>query len=96
MRGKIGYEIFPDRFHSSSKKINTKNWNENVKEKPDGLHQYDFYGGDIQGILQKIHYLKYLNIDFLYLTPLFCAKTNHRYDCLILTLCLEARRMLNI
>ena len=81
MSGKIGYEIFPDRFHSSYKKNNTKNWNEKVQEKPEGLHQFDFYGGDIRGIIQKLDYLKSLNIDFLYFTPVFCANTNHRYDC---------------
>ncbi len=77
----IGYEIFPDRFFSSCKKQNTLDWNIPVNYKEEGMHQYDFYGGDLKGIEQKSDYIKSLGIDFLYLTPIFKAITNHRYDC---------------
>nr|HPR97543.1 alpha-amylase family glycosyl hydrolase [Thermotogota bacterium] len=80
-RAYVGYEIFPDRFNSSEKKANTLDWNRAVRLMDDGSHQYDFYGGDLKGIEKKIGYLKELKLDFLYLTPIFQAGTNHRYDC---------------
>ena len=39
-----------------------------------------FFGGDLQGIIQKLDYLQSLGIDTLYLTPIFTARSNHRYD----------------
>ncbi|HOO32900.1 MAG TPA: alpha-amylase family glycosyl hydrolase [Thermotogota bacterium] len=80
-RAYVGYEIFPDRFNPSEKKANTLDWNRAVRLMDDGSHQYDFYGGDLKGIEKKIGYLKELKLDFLYLTPIFQAGTNHRYDC---------------
>jgi glycosidase len=38
------------------------------------------YGGDIQGIINKIGYLKDLGINTLYLNPIFIAPSNHKYD----------------
>ena len=38
------------------------------------------YGGDIQGIINKIGYLKDLGINTLYLNPIFMAPSNHKYD----------------
>lgn len=38
------------------------------------------YGGDIQGIINKIGYLKDLGINTLYLNPVFMAPSNHKYD----------------
>ena len=39
-----------------------------------------FYGGDLQGIIEKLDYLQSLGINTLYLTPIFTARSNHRYD----------------
>jgi glycosidase/Ca2+-binding RTX toxin-like protein len=39
-----------------------------------------FYGGDLRGIQDKLDYLQGLGIDTLYLTPIFKARSNHRYD----------------
>lgn len=38
------------------------------------------YGGDIQGIINKIGYLKDLGVNTLYLNPVFMAPSNHKYD----------------
>ncbi len=38
------------------------------------------YGGDIQGILNKLDYLKHLGVNTLYLNPVFYAKSLHKYD----------------
>jgi len=40
----------------------------------------DFFGGTLEGIAEKIPYLKSLHIDCLYLNPIFEARSNHRYD----------------
>ncbi|MBI1281172.1 MAG: maltodextrin glucosidase [Anaerolineaceae bacterium] len=40
----------------------------------------DFYGGDLQGITQKLDYLQDLGVNALFLNPIFTAYTNHRYD----------------
>src|SRR5437763_10490959 len=42
--------------------------------------QLDFYGGDLQGIIKKLPYLKKLGVNALYLMPIFQAATNHGYD----------------
>ena len=56
-------------------------WNTPIQKKPSGGHQFDFYGGDLKGIIQKAEYIKNLGMGFLYMTPIFKAVTNHRYDC---------------
>lgn len=38
------------------------------------------YGGDIQGIIEKLDYLKNLGIDAIYLNPMFDAPSLHKYD----------------
>jgi cyclomaltodextrinase len=77
MEAKIGYQIFPDRFYSYYKRGNTP-WNTPIiKDFEAGKR---LYGGDLRGIEEKIEYLKKLNIDFIYLTPIFKANSNHRYD----------------
>lgn len=56
------------------------NWDEpvcrNIREK----RIMQFYGGNFKGIQEKIPYLKELGITAIYLTPIFLARTNHRYD----------------
>jgi len=38
------------------------------------------YGGDIQGIIDKLDYLKDLGVEALYLNPVFMAPSSHKYD----------------
>ena len=40
-----------------------------------------FYGGDIQGIWDKLDYLQSLKVEVLYLSPVFVSPSNHKYDC---------------
>lgn len=77
MENAVFYEIFVDRFnHGDMNKdleyINTK-WGEVPK-------QNSFYGGDLQGIIDKLEYLNDLGINAIYLTPIFKAISNHKYD----------------
>jgi len=90
----VGYQCFVDSFaigdiyienknnlydsNVYSEKAFTLNWN----EKDENYHYgHGFYGGDLKGVAYALdHYLKDLDINLLYLTPIFKAATNHKYD----------------
>jgi glycosidase len=56
-------------------------WNEAVEDsRATGVFNRDFFGGDLQGVTEKLDYLKSLGIDAIWLTPIFQARSNHRYD----------------
>lgn len=40
----------------------------------------DFYGGDLQGVIDKLDYIRDLGANTLYMTPVFRAASNHKYD----------------
>ena len=40
----------------------------------------DFYGGDLNGITEKLDYIKSLGVSILYLSPIVYSQSNHRYD----------------
>jgi glycosidase len=56
-------------------------WNEPI-ENPQrtGVFNRDFFGGDLAGIEEKLGYLKSLGVDAIWMTPIFMARSNHRYD----------------
>ncbi|CAN5329219.1 hypothetical protein BH18ACT12_BH18ACT12_05040 [soil metagenome] len=45
-----------------------------------GVFNLDCCGGDLQGVTEKLDYLKSLGVDVIWLTPIFKARSNHRYD----------------
>jgi len=56
-------------------------WNEPVEDsRATGIFNRDFFGGDLEGVTQKLDYLKALGVDAIWLTPIFKARSNHRYD----------------
>lgn len=72
----IFYQIFPERFEngdSSNDPPNVERWG--GAPKPN-----NYFGGDIQGIINKMKYLKELGVTALYLNPLFEAESNHKYN----------------
>lgn len=72
--GKIGYHIFPDRFHIGNESNRAiQNW----EEKPDRVKTF---GGDLKGIKDKLPYLVDLGINIIFLTPIFTSHSNHKYD----------------
>ncbi|WP_130859591.1 glycoside hydrolase family 13 protein [Gracilibacillus phocaeensis] len=92
-RESIFYQIFPDRFYNGNPngqlnavKPNTflyATTNDDpmyIKDEAGDIIRWDFYGGNLQGIIQKIPYLKELGVNALYLNPIFEAASNHRYD----------------
>lgn len=91
-KGSIMYQIFPDRFARSKNfsPLPILNKRERVvhtdwSEEPDSFltnEHYsakDFYMGNLKGIEEKTDYLKELNVDVLYLNPIFESSDNHRY-----------------
>ncbi|WP_019413717.1 alpha-glycosidase [Paenisporosarcina sp. TG20] len=71
------YQIFPERFANGSPTKNTDNVIPWGSAEPT---QSNFFGGDIEGIIQHLDYLVDLGINGIYLTPIFTAQSNHKYD----------------
>ena len=77
----VFYQIFPDRFADGDPDSNPENtiaWEQSPA--PDAPFPTVFYGGDLDGIRQKLPYLQELGINALYLNPIFTAYSNHKYD----------------
>ena len=89
-KGKIMYQIFPDRFCKSDNYIPiplegriTRNWGDMPEWDLDNngkIHNNDFFMGNIQGIIEKLDYIKDLGVEIIYLNPIFLSRSNHRYD----------------
>ncbi len=47
---------------------------------PASMGVREFYGGDLQGVLDKMDYLEKLGIQVIYFNPLFVSPSNHKYD----------------
>ncbi|MCB8929368.1 MAG: alpha amylase N-terminal ig-like domain-containing protein, partial [Ardenticatenaceae bacterium] len=45
-----------------------------------GAYSHNFYGGDLQGILDKLDYLQGLGVTVIYMNPIFESPSNHKYD----------------
>lgn len=77
LKDAIIYQIFPERFYNgdlTNDPPGCKEWG----EMPKG--QLSFFGGDLKGIIKKLGHLEELSVNLLYLTPIFSAPTNHKYD----------------
>lgn len=82
--GRIIYQIFVDSFCSSdlNKPYITRSWDSTDLRGTfkDGKYYPVFLGGDLKGVISKLNYLKDLGVGAIYLTPIFKANTNHKYD----------------
>lgn len=87
-KGNIIYHIFVDRFNRADG-VKTKRkyrLHESFSESPevvsaDGKYYADdFFGGNFNGIREKLDYLEELGVGIIYLSPIFKAFSNHRYD----------------
>ena len=81
----VVYEIFPDRFSSSGAEYDAPEWA--VRREWDDLpqgkglsSQFEWFGGDLPGIAQRLDHIHGLGANLIYLTPIFPAGTIHRYD----------------
>lgn len=74
----VWYQIFPERFANgdpSNDPQGTKKWDSNVNP-----GRADFYGGDLQGVLDHLDHLQKLGVNGIYFNPIFKAPSNHKYD----------------
>ena len=81
----VVYEIFPDRFARSGHAVEPPEWAEPRAwaEPPTGrgpATPREWYGGDLAGIEQHLDHIERLGANVVYLTPIFPAGSNHRYD----------------
>lgn len=96
VKNAVFYQIFPERFCNGEPAndvkdgeyqlnghdtIRMKDWNAVPLEYNEGFC-LDFFGGDLQGVKQKIPYLKALGVTAVYLNPIFLAPSVHKYDCI--------------
>lgn len=90
-KGAVMYQIFVDRFYNgdpdndvltdeyfyirtTSKKM--EDWN----QCPSDFSVAEFYGGDLEGVRQKLDYIQRLGVEVIYFNPLFVSPSNHKYD----------------
>ena len=93
-KDKIIYQIFVDRFANGNADKRVENtpkgsvlhthWDNNpvyVRDMQTGsILAYDFFGGNLAGVIEKLPYLQQLGIGVIYFNPIFQAPSNHKYD----------------
>ena len=90
-KGAVMYQIYTDRFYNGDptndvltgeysyigdKVTKVEDWD----KYPAAMGVREFYGGDLEGVIQKMDYLQDLGIEVIYFNPLFVSPSNHKYD----------------
>ena len=90
IQGSVIYHVFVDRFRrggdvplSDGARIVEGEW-ELIPEFPEypgaPLKNNTFYGGTLYGVIEKLDYIESLGVGVIYLSPIFEAASNHKYD----------------
>lgn len=90
-KGAVMYQIYVDRFCNGdpSNDVLSNEYiyiNEPVRQVEDwdrypaSMDVREFYGGDLQGVMDKLDYLQDLGVEVIYFNPLFVSPSNHKYD----------------
>lgn len=87
------YQIFVDRFYNGNEDGTVTNPKKNsfiysswedeplyIKDSEGRIVRWDFYGGNLKGVLKKLEYIKALGANIIYFNPIFKAKSCHKYD----------------
>lgn len=90
LKGGVIYHIFVDRFFRGGNAplrqdaILNEDWDNGIPQFPDypgaPLANNMFFGGDLEGITKKLPYIASLGVCCIYLSPIFRAYSNHKYD----------------
>lgn len=70
--GRVAYQIFPTRF-ASHRPVDEALWYK-------APIRQERLGGTLRGIIDRLDHLETLGVDLLYMTPIFLAETEHKYD----------------
>ena len=91
-KGAVMYQIYTDRFcngdfsndvvtgeyyYLGARSEQIEDWNQKPAKT---MAIREFYGGDLQGVLDKLDYLEELGVEVIYFNPLFVSPSNHKYD----------------
>lgn len=90
-KGNIMYHVFVDRFYRGEGTVGTRedailneDWQNGVPQYPekngDAFSNNVFFGGNLWGVAEKLDYLQSLGVGVIYLSPIFQAYSNHKYD----------------
>ncbi|MGN0483670.1 MAG: glycoside hydrolase family 13 protein [Lachnospiraceae bacterium] len=90
-KGAVMYQILVDRFCNGDTSSDVQNdeyfYIQEHSRKVDDWDQVpanfdvtEFYGGDLQGVLDKLDYLQNLGVEVIYFNPLFVSPSSHKYD----------------
>lgn len=76
VKNTVWYQIFPDRFCNGRPEISP----EGVEPWGSTPTSFNFMGGDLWGVIDKLDYLEDLGINGIYFCPIFTSASNHKYD----------------
>ena len=87
----VVYEIFPDRFAQSGASAGQNDsglptwaipcsWDQDTVNDSGPETPRQFFGGDLDGIIEHLDHIQALGANTIYLRPFFPAGSNHRYD----------------
>ncbi len=89
--GRIMYHVFVDRFAKGEGEVTERDdavinpdWERGIPQYPenngDRYSNNVFFGGNLWGVIEKLDYLESLGVGVIYLSPIFKAYSNHKYD----------------
>ena len=90
-KGALQYQIFTDRFRNGCPQndpVDGEYCDEGdpIRKRklwhaaPDTDDFRCFYGGDLQGVMEKLDYLQSIGVEVIYFNPLFLSPSSHKYD----------------
>ena len=90
-KGAVMYQILVDRFYNGDETNDVEDGEyiyigepcsrvTDWSKPPAHMGVREFYGGDLQGVLEKLDYLQELGVEVIYFNPLFVSPSNHKYD----------------
>ena len=90
-KGAVMYQILVDRFANGDKENDVLNDEyhyisrhvhhvDDWERYPQEFDVTEFYGGDLEGVRQKLGYLKSIGVEVIYFNPIFVSPSNHKYD----------------
>ena len=89
-KGAVMYQIYVDRFFRPTNNPPFKknilfhtSWDDKplyIFNSQNRIVEWDFFGGNLRGVIEKLDYLKGLGVDIIYFNPIFESSSNHKYD----------------